>query len=111
MGPTPHTTWLTFEVDFAFKSPLYRQVASIFFEEVRCWALAGAALLGRPGRSGGAASLAVPRALPAAGMVACCTSHQLLLRCEGLASAGQRVCIPVCVTSRCCRNACRLCSE
>ncbi len=35
LGPTPHTTWLTFEVDFAFKSPLYRQVASIFFEEVR----------------------------------------------------------------------------
>ena len=35
-GPTPHTTWLTFEVDFAFKSPLYRQVACIFFEEVRC---------------------------------------------------------------------------
>lgn len=34
LGPTPHTTWLTFEVDFAFKSPLYRQVASIFFEEV-----------------------------------------------------------------------------
>lgn len=52
MGPTPHTTWLTFEVDFAFKSPLYRQVASIFFEEVRCWALSGAALLGRPGRAG-----------------------------------------------------------
>ncbi|PSC67036.1 Coenzyme Q-binding COQ10 mitochondrial [Micractinium conductrix] len=22
LGPTPHTTWLTFEVDFAFKSPL-----------------------------------------------------------------------------------------
>ena len=36
MGPTPHSTWLTFEVDFAFKSPLYRQVACIFFEEVRC---------------------------------------------------------------------------
>ena len=35
LGPTPHTTWLTFEVDFAFKSPLYRQVASVFFEEVR----------------------------------------------------------------------------
>ncbi|KAI3429610.1 hypothetical protein D9Q98_005696 [Chlorella vulgaris] len=34
LGPTPHTTWLDFEVDFAFKSPLYRQVASIFFEEV-----------------------------------------------------------------------------
>ncbi len=25
-GPTPLSTWLTFEVDFAFKSPLYRQV-------------------------------------------------------------------------------------
>lgn len=33
-GPTPASVWLTFEVDFAFKSPLYRQVASIFFEEV-----------------------------------------------------------------------------
>ena len=40
LGPTPHTTWLTFEVDFAFKSPLYRQVASIFFEEVRLLPLA-----------------------------------------------------------------------
>jgi hypothetical protein len=26
--------WLTFEVDFAFKSQLYRQLASLFFEEV-----------------------------------------------------------------------------
>ncbi|KAL4443874.1 hypothetical protein ABPG75_011611 [Micractinium tetrahymenae] len=34
LGPTPHTTWLSFEVDFAFKSPLYRHVASVFFEEV-----------------------------------------------------------------------------
>lgn len=36
LGPTPHTTWLSFDVDFAFKSPLYRHVASVFFEEVRC---------------------------------------------------------------------------
>lgn len=35
LGPTPHTTWLSFDVDFAFKSPLYRHVASVFFEEVR----------------------------------------------------------------------------
>jgi len=33
-GPTPHSVWLHFEIDFAFKSPLYRQVASLFFEEV-----------------------------------------------------------------------------
>ena len=33
-GPTPQSVWLTFEVDFAFKSPIYRHVASIFFEEV-----------------------------------------------------------------------------
>ena len=33
-GPTPDSTWLIFEVDFAFRSPLYRQIASVFFEEV-----------------------------------------------------------------------------
>lgn len=33
-GPSPHTTWLAFDVDFAFKSPLYRHIASVFFEEV-----------------------------------------------------------------------------
>ena len=33
-GPTPTSVWLHFEIDFAFKSPLYRQVASLFFEEV-----------------------------------------------------------------------------
>jgi ribosome-associated toxin RatA of RatAB toxin-antitoxin module len=34
-GPSPATCWLTFDVDFAFKSPLYRQIAGVFFEEVR----------------------------------------------------------------------------
>lgn len=33
-GPTPSTTSVQFEVDFAFRSPLYRQVAMVFFEEV-----------------------------------------------------------------------------
>ena len=50
-GPTPDTCWLSFHVDFAFKSPLYKhvaassvypnmcervrwQVATVFFEEV-----------------------------------------------------------------------------
>ena len=33
-GPTPESVWMTFHVDFAFKSPLYRHVASLFFEEV-----------------------------------------------------------------------------
>ena len=33
-GPTPTTTWLTFGVDFAFKSPLYKHVATVFFDEV-----------------------------------------------------------------------------
>jgi coenzyme Q-binding protein COQ10 len=33
-GPTPQSVWMTFYVDFAFKSPLYRHVASLFFEEV-----------------------------------------------------------------------------
>lgn len=34
-GPTPSSTWLYFSVDFAFKSPLYRHIASVFFDEVR----------------------------------------------------------------------------
>ena len=34
-GPLPNTTWLSFSVDFAFKSPLYHHIASIFFDEVR----------------------------------------------------------------------------
>ena len=33
-GPTPKSVWVDFEVDFAFKSALYRQVASVFLEEV-----------------------------------------------------------------------------
>lgn len=33
-GPMPSTTMVNFEVDFAFRSPLYRQVASVFLEEV-----------------------------------------------------------------------------
>lgn len=34
-GPTPSSCWLTFRIDFAFKSPLYRSAATMFFEEVR----------------------------------------------------------------------------
>jgi ribosome-associated toxin RatA of RatAB toxin-antitoxin module len=33
-GPTPHTCWLTFEVDFAFNSVLYTHLADMFFSEV-----------------------------------------------------------------------------
>ncbi|KAL2939096.1 Coenzyme Q-binding protein COQ10-like protein mitochondrial [Bienertia sinuspersici] len=33
-GPTPETCDLYFMVDFKFRSPLYRQVASMFFREV-----------------------------------------------------------------------------
>ncbi|KAL8154013.1 hypothetical protein V2J09_011773 [Rumex salicifolius] len=33
-GPTPETCNLYFMVDFKFRSPLYRQVASMFFKEV-----------------------------------------------------------------------------
>ena len=37
-GPLPSTTWLSFSVDFAFKSPLYHHIASLFFDEVSdCW--------------------------------------------------------------------------
>lgn len=34
-GPVPNSTWLSFSVDFAFKSPLYHHIASVFFDEVR----------------------------------------------------------------------------
>lgn len=33
-GPTPHSTQLHFLVDFQFRSPLYRKVANMFFNEV-----------------------------------------------------------------------------
>lgn len=33
-GPCSGTCWLTFKVDFAFKSALYRHIADIFFSEV-----------------------------------------------------------------------------
>ena len=39
VGPAPTSTWLTFSVDFGFKSPLYRHIAAVFFEEVGCIAL------------------------------------------------------------------------
>ncbi len=40
VGPSPSSTWLTFSVDFGFKSPLYRSVAAVFFEEVRLYTVA-----------------------------------------------------------------------
>ena len=33
-GPVPNSCWLDFNVDFAFKSPLYRHIALVFFDEV-----------------------------------------------------------------------------
>lgn len=33
-GPNAECCWLTFKVDFAFRNPLYRQVADLFFSEV-----------------------------------------------------------------------------
>ena len=34
-GPTPDSCWLSFQTDFRFRSPLYAQVANVFFDEVR----------------------------------------------------------------------------
>ena len=34
-GPVPGSCWLDFDVDFAFKSPLYRHIALVFFDEAR----------------------------------------------------------------------------
>lgn len=33
-GPTKKSVWVDFEIDFAFKSALYRQVANVFLDEV-----------------------------------------------------------------------------
>ncbi|KAF6252088.1 hypothetical protein COO60DRAFT_559991 [Scenedesmus sp. NREL 46B-D3] len=33
-GPHPHSTWLSFSVDFAFLNPLYANIAQLFFSEV-----------------------------------------------------------------------------
>lgn len=33
-GPSPHSTWLSFSVDFAFLNPLYANIAQLFFSEV-----------------------------------------------------------------------------
>ena len=33
-GPTPASTWIAFQVDFAFRSAMYSHVASIFLDEV-----------------------------------------------------------------------------
>lgn len=33
-GPVPSTVWLTFGIDFAFKSAVYRHAASLFFDQV-----------------------------------------------------------------------------
>ncbi len=58
-GPSPNSTWLSFNVDFAFLNPLYANVAGLFFTEVvqrmmgafegRC-----AALYGPPRKAGAA---------------------------------------------------------
>ncbi len=56
-GPTQDSTWLTFKVDFSFRSQLYGHVADLFFNEVvqrmmgafekRCQALYGVSSLTR----------------------------------------------------------------
>lgn len=68
-GPNASTCWLAFEVDFAFKSQLYRQVATVFFEEVvqhmmvafegRCNTLYGPSSLQRNGSKNGSLQRAV----------------------------------------------------
>ena len=54
-GPAPNTCWLSFQTDFRFRSPLYGQVANVFFDEVRpldpcahCQAQHAVAYLGVP---------------------------------------------------------------
>ncbi len=77
-GPVPGSCWLDFDVDFAFKSPLYRHIALVFFDEARRpgagWPRMHAGLAPRASRVGGAkicsdACSAV--ALPASGQHAC----------------------------------------
>jgi len=68
-GPTPSSCWLSFEVDFAFRSPLYKQVATIFFDEVvqhmmsafegRCHHLYGPSSLSKNRHSNGSLQRAV----------------------------------------------------
>lgn len=64
-GPRPGTTWLSFHVDFAFRSALHRHVADLFFDQVarrmmsafegRCAQLYGPSALAAPGRRGAGA--------------------------------------------------------
>lgn len=59
-GPQPNTTWLSFKVDFAFRSPLYKHIADVFFAEVqkqmmkafegRCRRLYGPSQMARPAK-------------------------------------------------------------
>jgi coenzyme Q-binding protein COQ10 len=62
-GPLPATVWLSFGIDFAFKSAVYRHAASLFFDQVaarmvsafegRCGELYGPPSVARRPRRGG----------------------------------------------------------
>lgn len=62
-GPLPATVWLSFGIDFAFKSAVYRHAASLFFDQVaarmvgafegRCGDLYGPPSVARRPRRGG----------------------------------------------------------
>jgi len=84
-GPSPRSCWLTFRVDFAFRSALHRAAADLFFAEVaqrmvgafegRCATLYGPSSLARGGAAGAAGACgARPKPAAAEGQCAPATA-------------------------------------